>query len=277
MLANLLIGLREGLEAALIVSILLAALTRLGRRELAPSVWSGVAAALALSVGTGLLLQLTSRELPDRASAAFSGTMSLVAVVLVTWMIFWMARRARFLRAHLEGELDRALAGGPWALAAIAFVAVIREGLETALFLWSGATATGGGTVPLLGALVGLLLAGAIGAGLYRGALHLDLARLFRWSGAALVIVAAGVLSYAAGEYAELGWIPGGSAVAFDVSGAIAPDGALAAVLRGLFNFRPITSWPVLIAWAAYLLPVSLAFIARTRRPARTPAPAPTA
>ena len=269
MLANLLIGLREGLEAALIVSILLAYLTRTGRRAMAPAVWGGVVAAFVLSVGTGAVLQATSNELPDRASAAFSGTMSLIAVALVTWMVFWMARRARLLRAHLEGEMDRALAGGPWALAAISFVAVIREGLETALFLWSGATSTGSGsvTVPLLGAFVGLLISAGLGVALYRGAIRLDLGRLFLWSGAALVVIAAGVLSYAIGEFVELGWLPGEGAVAFNVSSVLAPDGAIAAVLRGLLNFRSVTLWPVFIAWIAYLVPVMVAFRNVTRRP----------
>ncbi len=270
MFANFLIGLREGIEAALIVSILLAYLLRLGRPELRGAVWWGVGSAVALSVGVGAVLQITSSELPDERQAAFSGTMSVLAVGLVTWMIFWMAKRARFLKAHLEGEVDRAVAGGRLTLATISFVAVIREGLETALFLWSGATSTGDGRVlaPLLGAALGLAVACLIGVGLYRGAVRLNLGRLFQWSGAALVVVAAGVLSYAAGEYGELGWVPGGTSVAFDVSGIIGPDNPLAVLLRGFFNFRPTTSWPVLIAWAAYVVPVSMLF-ARWTRPSR--------
>lgn len=267
MFANFLIGLREGIEAALIVSILLAYLARLGRRELGGAVWLGVALAVGLSVGVGAVLQLTSTELPDSRQAAFSGTMSVLAVALVTWMIFWMAKRARFLKAHLEGEVDRAVSGGRFTLATIAFVAVIREGLETALFLWSGATSTGNGHVvaPLVGAALGLGTAALIGVALYRGAVHLNLGKLFKWSGAALVVVAAGVLSYAAGEYSELGWVPGGHSVAFDVSGVIGPDNPLAVLLRGFFNFRPTTSWPVLVAWLSYVVPVSVLFAQRTR------------
>ena len=267
MFANFLIGLREGLEAALIVSILLAYITRLGRRDLAGAIWLGVVLAIALATGTGAVLQLTSSELPPTSEIAFTGTMSLVAVALVTWMILWMARRARFLRSHLEGEVDRAVAGGRLTLAVIAFVAVIREGLETALFLWSGATSTGNGDVlaPLIGALLGLAAATVIGVALFRGAIELDLGRLLRWSGAALVVVAAGVFSYGVGEFTELGVVPGEHAIAFDVSGVIAPDGVFAEVLRGFFNFRPETPWPVLIAWIAYLVPVMVIFANRSR------------
>lgn len=267
MFANFLIGLREGIEAALIVSILLAYLVRLGRHELRAAVWLGVVLAVALSVGVGAVLQLTSSELPDAKQAAFSGAMSVIAVGLVTWMIFWMATRARFLKAHLEGEVDRAVAGGRFTLATIAFVAVIREGLETALFLWSGATSTGNGDVvaPLVGAALGLATATLIGVALYRGAVRLNLAKLFKWSGSALVVVAAGVLSYAAGEFSELGWVPGEHAVAFDLSGVLAPDNPLAVLLRGFFNFRPTTSWPVFIAWLVYVVPVSVIFARRTR------------
>jgi high-affinity iron transporter len=267
MFANFLIGLREGLEAALIVSILLAYIVRLGRRDLAASIWIGVGLAILFAAGTGAVLQATSSELPERNEVLFTGIMSLVAVGLVTWMILWMAQRARFLRSHLEGEVDRAVAGGGLTLAVIAFVAVIREGLETALFLWSGAASTGDGDVvsPLVGALLGLVAATGIGIALYRGAIELDLGRLLRWSGAALVVVAAGVFSYGIGEFTELGLLPGEHAIAFDVSGVIAPDGALAAVLRGFFNFRPETSWPVFLAWLAYLVPVMAVFIRRSR------------
>lgn len=268
MFATFLIGLREGLEAAVIVSILLAALTRLGRTDMRGSVWSGVGLAVLAAVATGAALEVTSTELPERYEEAFAGITSVIAVGLVTWMIFWMTRHARVLKAQLDGEVDRAVLGGSSALGLIAFVAVIREGLETALFLWSGAVSTGDGSVgtPLLGALLGLLTACAIGVLLYRGAIHVDLPLLFRWSAAALVVIAAGVLSYAAREFSELGWIPGGESVAFDVSGIIAPESALAEVLRGFFNFRPVTSWPVFLAWVGYLVPV-MALFARTVRP----------
>lgn len=266
MFANFLIGLREGLEAALIVSILLAYITRLKRRDLSGAIWIGVVLAITVATGTGAILQLTSKALPDQAETIFTGIMSLLAVALVTWMILWMAQRARFLRSHLEGEVDRAVAGGRFTLGVIAFVAVIREGFETALFLWSGATSTGNGDVvaPLLGALFGLLVAAGIGVALFRGAIELDLGKLFRWSGAALVVVAAGVFSYGVGEFVELGVIPGEQSIAFDFSRVLSPDSVLAEVLRGFFNFRPVTPWPVLLAWVAYLVPVMVIFARRS-------------
>lgn len=271
MLANYLIGLREGLEAVLIVSILLAYLTRVGRTELRRPVWLGVGAAVLIAVGLGAALQITNTELEDEAQEAFAGIMSVIAVGLVTWMVLWMATRARSLKAHLEGQVDRALDGGGFALGVIAFVAVIREGLETALFLWSGANSTGDGdlAVPLAGALLGLATAVVIGTALYRGVVRLDLGRLLRWSGALLVVIAAGVLAYAVHEFTEVGWIPGEDAVAFDVSGLIAPDSWLAALLRGFFNFRPVTTWPELAAWALYVVPVMWWFVRRSRPTAK--------
>lgn len=267
MLANYLIGLREGLEAVLIVSILLAYLTRVQRPDLRRAVWTGVSLAVTLAVGLGAVLQITNTELEDEAQEAFAGIMSVVAVGLVTWMVLWMAARARTFKAELEGQVGRALEGGATALGVIAFVAVIREGLETALFLWSGANSTGDGdiTVPLIGALLGLATAVLIGIGLYRGVVSLDLGRLLRWSGALLVVIAAGVLAYAVHEFTEVGWIPGEDAVAFDVSGVIAPDSWLAALLRGFFNFRPVTTWPEFAAWVLYLVPVMWIFIRRSR------------
>jgi len=188
--------------------------------------------------------------------------------------VLWMASRARTLKSHLEGQVDRALDGGGIALGVIAFVAVIREGLETALFLWSGANSTGDGdiTVPLLGAILGLATSIVIGVGLFRGVVRLDLGRVLRWSGALLVVIAAGVLAYAVHEFTEVGWIPGEEAVAFDVSGIISPDSGLAALLRGFFNFRPVTTWPELAAWTLYVVPVMWWFVRRSRPTARVSA-----
>ena len=189
--ANLLIGLREGLEATLIVSILLAHVTRLGRTDQRRSIWLGTVTAVLLAFSIGIGLQLTSSTLSESAAELFAGSMGLATVGLVTWMIFWMAKRARAIRGQLEHEVESALSGSGVALAVLAFVSVIREGLETALFLWTGITATGGADdrTPVVGASLGLAAAMLIGVGLYRGALKVDLAKLFRWSGAALVVV----------------------------------------------------------------------------------------
>lgn len=271
MLANYLIGLREGLEAALIVAILVAYLVKLDRREALPRLWAGVGAAAAVSVAVALLLQLASESLSEKAAEAFAGTMSLLAVGLITWMIFWMARHARQLKSHLHGEVDKSLAAGAWTLAIVAFLAVVREGLETALFLWTGITAVGGASTAVSGALLGLATAVVIGFVVYRGMVRLNMSRLFTWTGAALVIVAAGILTYAVHEFQELGWLTGEDATAFDVSAVIAPDGVAGTILRGALNFRPAMNWVEILVWIAYVVPTLVLYLRLVTR--RSPAP----
>jgi len=264
--ANFLIGLREGLEAALIVAILVAYLVALDRRRDLPRLWSGVGLAVLLSLITGAILQFSSQSMSDAAQEAFAGTMSVIAAALITWMIFWMAKHARGLKAHLHGEVDRALLGSAWVLTFIAFLAVAREGLETALFLWAGIQAYGSSTTPLLGALLGLAAAVAIGVLIYRGAVRLNLARLFTITGYALIVVAAGVLSYGVHDLQEAGILPGASALAFDVSAQIPPDSWYGTLLRGTINFSPETTWLQLIVWIAYVVPTLTLYYRRVRQ-----------
>lgn len=261
MLANFLIGLREGLEAALIVAILVAYLVALGQRSALRLLWFGVGAAIALALGFGAFLQLTSQALTFTAQETFGGVMSILAVALITWMIFWMAVHARGMKGHLHQEMDKALVGRSWAVAVVAFVAVIREGLETALFLWAGIRASGSSSTPLMGALLGLLVAVIIGCAVYRGAVRLNLARLFSWTGAALIVVAAGVLSYGVHDLQEAGILPGLHSLAFDVSAQIPPGSWYATVLKGTVNFLPATTWLQFLAWWLYLVPVMAVYI----------------
>lgn len=271
MLANYLIGLREGLEAALVVAILVAYLVKLDRREALPRLWAGVGAAAAVSIGVALLLQFASESLSERAAEAFAGVMSLLAVGLITWMIFWMARHARQLKAHLHGEVDRSLAAGTWTLAVVAFLAVVREGLETALFLWTGITAVGAASTAVTGAVLGLVTAVAIGFVVYRGMVRLNMSRLFTWTGAALVIVAGGILTYAVHEFQELGWLPGEDATAFDITATMAPDSFVATVLRGALNFRPEMNWVEVAAWLAYVVPTMVLYLRVVNRRSAPP------
>jgi high-affinity iron transporter len=276
-LANFLIGLREGLEAALVVGILVAYLVRLERRDLLPALWSGVAAAVAVSLGFGALLTFGPQGLTFEAQEAIGGTLSIVAVGLLTWMIFWMARTARHLRADLQHRLDGAVATGRRAVLVMALLAVGREGLETALFLWAGAQAAGrASAAPLVGAALGLAVAVVLGWAIYRGAVRLDLRRFFGWTDAFLVVVAAGVLSYGVHDLQEAGILPGLHALAFDVSAAVPPTSWYGTVLKGVFNFSPATTWLEAIAWTAYAVPVMTLFV-RTAwaRPAAPAAPAP--
>lgn len=270
MLANALIGLREGLEASLIVSILIAYLVRTGRRDALPRIWAGVAAAVSLSLLAGAVLTWTSASLSFRAQELLGGTLSIIAVGFVTWMVFWMRRAARSLKGDLEGKVEGALGAGGTALVAVAFLAVAREGLETALFLWAAAQSSGSGPVPLTGALLGLAAAVALAWLLYTRAVKLDLGRFFTVTGALLIVVAAGVLSYGIHDLQEAQFLPGLSSLAFDVSAQVPPGSWYATLLKGTINFNPVTTWLQAVAWLAYLVPVGLLYLRRARpsRPA---------
>ena len=280
MFANFLIALREGLEASLVVGILVAYLVKTDRRELLSKVWLGVAIAVGLSLVFGALLTFGPRGLSFEAQEVIGGTLSLVAVLFVTWMIFWMARTARALKGELEIRLDTAASAGAGALVLLAVLAVGREGLETALFLWAAAQASGSSTRPLVGAVFGLAAAVALGILIYRGAVKLNLAKFFTWTGAALVIIAGGVLSYGIHDLQEGGVLPGLDNLAFDVSAQIPPSSWYATLLKGTVNFSPSTTWLQAVAWLLYVIPVLTMFFVTVRRPgavsADTVSPKPT-
>ena len=298
MLATFLIGLREGLEAALVVGILVAYITRLDRRDVLPRLWAGVGLAVALALAIGAVLTFGAYSLTFEAQEIIGGTLSLVTVAMVTWMIFWMQKTARTLKTSLEGGIDRALAqGGLWALIAIGFVSVAREGIETTLLLWSMVQSFGDAPTALLGALFGLVTAGFLGWMLARGALRLDLRRFFTWTGAFLVLVAAGVLAYAVHDLQEGGVLPGpfgalapiepatdavavGLAAfpfgwAFDVTAQIPPGSPLAAVLQATLGFMPQMTWLQVVAWALYVGVVGAFFVRGVRGSRRPTVPAP--
>jgi high-affinity iron transporter len=265
--ANYLIGLREGLEAALVVGILVAYVVRTGKRDQLAPIWLGVGVAVAASTGVGALLTFTSQSLSFEAQEAFGGIMSIIAVGFVTWMVFWMRRQARHMKGELQGKVDAAMAGGAVALAVMAFVAVGREGLETALFLWAAQSA-GDGSSPLIGAVLGLVTATVVGWLIYKGSVRIDLGKFFRITGAGLIVVAAGVLAYAMHDLWEAGLVDVLSGRAFDVTATIPPSSWYGTLLRGVFNFRPDMTWLEVVAWTVYVVPVMILFF----RPARVPA-----
>ncbi|MDP2289707.1 MAG: iron uptake transporter permease EfeU [Actinomycetota bacterium] len=265
MFANFLIGLREGLEAALVVGILVAYLVRTERRHLLRWVWAGVAAAVALSVAFGALLTYGPRGLSFEAQELIGGGLSIVAVAFITWMVFWMARAARTMRGELHTKADAAASAGPLAVTLLALLAVGREGLETALFLWAGVRATGDTTNPLVGALLGLATAVVLGVLITKGAVRLDLARFFTWTAVLLIVVAAGVLAYGVHDLQEAGVLPGLDDLAFDVSEQVPPGSWYGTLLKGTVNFSPATTWLELCVWFAYLAVVLPLFIRRVR------------
>jgi high-affinity iron transporter len=293
-LATFLIGLREGLEAALVVGILIAYVTRMGRRDVLPRLWAGVGLAVGLAIVIGAVLTFGAYTLTFQAQELIGGVLSLITVAMVTWMIFWMQKTARTMKSSLEAGVDRALAaGGMWAVVVIGFISVAREGVEATLLLWSMVQSFGDAPAALVGALLGIAVAVALGWLLAKGMLRINLRVFFTATGAFLVVVAAGVLAYAIHDLQEAGALPGPYAAAapidpstgavavglgglpfgwaFDITATMAPSGPLATVLQSTVGFMPQMSWLQVIAWVLYVLIVGTFFIrgvGGTRRPA---------
>jgi high-affinity iron transporter len=274
MLGNALIGLREGLEASLVVSILVAFLVRTNRRSELPRVWLGVAIAVLVSVGVTLTLTLTQQALTFEAQEALGGSLSIIAVGFVTWMIFWMRRNARTLSSDLRGKLDDAIRIGPVAVVVMSALAVGREGLETAVFFFAAAQAAGETTRPLIGFLLGITMSVALAYLLYRGAVKINLGKFFTVTGFFLIFVAAGILAYGVHDLQEAGILPGLTTLAFDVSASIPPDSWYGTLLKGVLNFSPRTTVLEAVVWVGYVA-VVLTLVLRPQR--RTVATAPAA
>jgi high-affinity iron transporter len=272
MTASYLIGLREGLECTLVVSILIAFLVKSDQRRYLPQVWAGVILAAALALGFGAILTYTNANLSTQHSELFDALASTAAVGFVTWMIFWMRRMARRIGGELRTQLAEAVKMGATAVALMAFLAVAREGLETTLLFYSavqGATTSAG---PLLAILGGIATAIVLGCLMYATALRVNLGVFFTWTGILLVLVAAGIAKYAVHDFQEAGVLPGLNDLAFDLTGTIAPDSWYAELFRGMFNVTLNPSVLESVAWVAYAVPVLALFVLPgRRRPATTP------
>lgn len=267
LVSNALIGLREGLEAALVVVILVAFLVKTDRRWALRWVWTGVGVAITLSVLLGAFLTYGTSRLSFETQELVGGTASIIAVAFVTGMVFWMRSAARTISGELKGKLDQALDVGPWAVALVGFLGVGREGLETAIFFYATAQAAGAGTTqPLIGWVIGLGAAIALGVAIYQGAVRINLARFFRWTGVLLVFVAGGILSYGIHDLQEAAFLPGLHTLAFDVSSTIDPGSWYATLLKGIFNFTPATTVLQAVAWLLYVGTVLTLFL-RPQRP----------
>ena len=262
MLGNYLIGLREGLEAALVVSILLVYVKRTNREALVKWVTYGVIAAVVASIFVAYILESISEELEDSFEPIFAGTVSLLAVVFVTWMIFWMKKSARTISTDLRNRLDdAALSGGQVAVALMAFVAVIREGAETAVFFWAATQATGSASTSVVGLLLGLGTAVGLGWAIYESAASVNLPKFFRVTGVLLVFVAAGVLSYGIHEFQEVGILPGEDNVLINLSSILTDGSVLSTLVAGIFNIKATTTSVQAMAYVAYVAIVLYAFL----------------
>ena len=272
---NLLIGLREGLEAGLVVTILLAAVrkTAAARAERASAsetsepmvstapIWLGVLGAVTLSGAFAGAATFSVGVLTSAGQQAVGGLLSVFAVCLVTAMIFWMRRTAATLSAHLRGEVERAAAIGTGALTLTAFLSVGREGLETTLFLWTAAKASGQTVGPLVGAAIGIAAAVILCWLLYRRAVHLNVGVFFNRTAVALIVIAAGVLAYGLGDLQDAGWLPGHAWVAFDLTAHIDPGSWWASIITGITELSPKMTVLQVTAWLAYLVVVIPAFV----------------
>jgi high-affinity iron transporter len=284
---GLLTGLREGVEAALIVSIILAYLGRTKNFHHFGTIWLGTGAAAAISVAVGVVLFATIGRMTPPAEQLFEGIAMILAAAVVTWMLFWMRRTAGHVKGELQAAIDRSLVEGSiWGLTALAFTAVIREGIETALFLMAQVTAASqadaGAPSTLVGALVGLAIAGGIGYGFYHGARVINLRTFFQWTGVALVFIAAGVLSRGVDELVEVGQYFGAqlplTSTAFDISHFLPHEGGGGAaivgqILRALFGYTSTPEWITLIAWLAYMATVLTLYLRPIRRAPATSHP----
>ncbi len=268
---GLVTGLREGVEAALIVSIILAYLVRTGHGHESRRIWLGVGAAAAVAAVVGVLLFVTVGELPEPYEQIFEGVTLLVAAAVVTWMLFWMRRQAAAVKGDLHARLDRVITeGGVWGLVVLAFTAIIREGLETSLFLVGQVTAASqqsdaGALAVLLGALSGLAIAVALGYGFYRGTRRMNLAVFFRWTGIVLVFVAAGLVGSAVHEFAEIGAIPFGTQTAFDISNILPHESGLGQFLAALIGYTSTPEVIRVIVQVTYLVVVLALYLRPVR------------
>ena len=259
------IMLREGMEAAVIIAILLGSLDRLGRRRDARWVWVGTAGAVAVSMGTGLVLWNTVGALDGSAEQLVEGSIAFASVGLLAWMVFWMARHGRHVRDRLSSGVDAAVAGGAAAtLAILAFVAIVREGVEASLFLIS--TTVGersSGSVPSFG-LAGLVVAIAIGVAVYTGGARIDLRTFFRVTGVIIILFSAGLLSRGVHEFQELGLLPVRVEHVWNTTVLDPSTGVWGQLPAGLFGWSPRPSLLMVAAWVLYAVPVLATFWART-------------
>ncbi len=263
MLPTFVIGLREGLEAALIVGIIAAFLRKQGRPELMRQMAVGVAAAIAICIAVGVGLELFSRNLPQRQQEGLETVIALLAVGMVTYMVVWMKEHSRSLKGDLESMTAQALDGGKGQLAMVvmAFLAVLREGFETAVFLVAAFNESGSGSSALTGALLGIAVAVVLGYGIYRGGVRINLSKFFRATGVVLVLVAGGLLVSAIHTAHEAGWLNIGQNQMLDLSWLVRPGTVLSSLLTSMLGLWPFPVMAEVLGWLLYVVPL-IVFVA---------------
>jgi len=276
MLVAFLIMLREGLEAALIVGIIASYLTRTGRDGWLPFVWVGIMLGIAAALLTGAILQLASAEFPQKSQELFEAIVGLVAVGVLTSMVFWMRNVSRTVKSSLQASVDTALAtsnGGGWALVAMVFLAVAREGLESVFFLLAIMEQNAGASV-LAGALLGLAASALLGYGLYTGSVRLNVGTFFRWTGVFVLFVAAGILVTSLRALHEAGVWNYLQTVVFDLSDVLPADSMLGTILSGMFGYQAAPNAGELAAYIAFLIVCLTLFFRPPATRLKHPAPA---
>lgn len=259
MIPTLVIALREGVEASLIVGIIAAFLVKEGRQDSLRQMWAGVAIAVALCIGIAVMLEVIGEQLPQREQEGLETVIGLIAVAAVTYMIIWMRRNARGIKKVLEGNAASALASGStMALVGMAFLAVLREGFETSVFLLAAFQDSTDTTAAGAGAVIGLIAAIAIGVGIYRGGVRINLTRFFRVTGLILVFVAAGLLATSLHTAHEAGWFDGLQGQALDLTWLVQPGTISGSLLTGMLGLQPTPTVGETLVYALYALPMAL-------------------
>jgi len=275
MLAPLLIMVREGFEAALIVGIIGAYLMQTGRRKLLPAMWVGVAGGVLFCAAVGIALNITSRELDHRAQEMMEAVIGLVAVTMLTYMIFWMRGQARHIKGELQAKVEAAThSSWAFALPAMAFFAVLREGIESVLFLLASFQQQNVGIEAPIGAILGTLIAIGLGAAIFLGGKRIDMRRFFAVTGGFIMVVAAGFLAGSLHHLHEAGVWNSLQTQMWDTSGVVAENGTLGSVLRGLMGYNPTPTLGELLLYLGYLLPVAFLFYVLPRFERRPSLPA---
>jgi high-affinity iron transporter len=275
MLPSYLLSLREGIEATLIIGILLGALQQTRRLEFVPALWFGTISAAVISILVAVLLTSFGLEMKDPGEAIFEGFTMVLAAGLLTWMIFWMSRQARFMKTNLEADIHRASQSGKRAIFFVAFVAILREGIELALFLTASVFATSNALQTTLGAILGMGTAILLGWSIFAATVRLDLRRFFQVTGFMLVLFAAGLIAHGVHEFTEVGWIPSIIEHVWDLTSIVSAESTLGQLLSALLGYNPAPSLSEMIAYVVYFAGViiTLQFTGRKPQTAAQPQP----